>query len=204
MKSLFSKYIWLQLILSILLLFGGSLIIAFAITGKQNVLKEALNIIIAVTLFIFGLFAILTAFIFEKNRVLTAGFLYGSACIALGVFLCIQKFYVLDYIVLLLSIFFIVIGVIILCKGIMILTSRMNNAALGAVALIFGILFIVAGILSIIYDDKMVTVFCILAGVLLAIAGVYELVMGIRAMSSHRGSRRSSKKSNVKEIDYTK
>ena len=80
----------------------------------------------------------------------------------------------------------------------------MNNAALGAVALIFGILFIVAGILSIIYDDKMVTVFCILAGVLLAIAGVYELVMGIRAMSSHRGSRRSSKKSNVKEIDYTK
>ena len=204
MKSLFSKYVWLQLILSILLLFGGSLIIAFAVSGKQNVLKDGLNLVVAVTLFIFGLFAILTAFIFERNRLLTAGFIYGSACIALGVFLCIQKFFVLDYIVLLLSIFFIVIGVIILCKGVMILASKTNNTALGAAALVIGILFIVAGILSIIYDDKMVTVFCIVAGALLAIAGVYELVMGIRALSHRSRSNRSSRKSNIKEIDYTK
>ena len=208
MKSLFSKYVWLQLILSILLLFGGSLIIAFAITGKQGVLRDGLNLVVAVTLFIFGLFAILTAFIFERNRLLTAGFLYGSACIALGVFLCAQKFFILEYIVLILSIFFIVIGTVILCKGIMILASRTNNAALGAAALVIGILCIVAGILSIIYDSKMVTVFCVLAGVLLAIAGVYELVMGIRALSRRNrnggSSHRSSKKSNVKEIDYTK
>ena len=204
MKSLFSKYIWLQLILSILLLFGGALIIAFAINGKENVLEEALDIIIAVTLFIFGLFAILTAFIFEKNRMLTAGFLYGSACIALGVFLCTNKFSILQYIVLLLSIFFIVMGVIILCKGIMILATKSGNAGLGAAALVIGILLIVAGILSIIYDAKVRTGFCIAAGVLLAIAGVYELVMGIRAMSRHSKSRKTTRRSDVKEIDYTK
>ena len=53
MKSLFKKYIWLQLILSILLLFGGALIIAFAATNKQNILEDALNIIAAVGTFSF-------------------------------------------------------------------------------------------------------------------------------------------------------
>lgn len=212
MKSLFSKYIWLQLILSILLLFGGSLIIAFAISGKESVLRDGLNLVVAVTLFIFGLFAILTAFIFERNRILTTGFLYGSACIALGVFLCAQKFFILEYIVLILSIFFIVIGAVILCKGVILLASKYSNTGLGAAALVIGILCIVAGILSIIYDDKMVTVFCIVAGVLLAIAGVYELVMGIRALTGHarngrgnkKSSRKASNKEEIKELDYTK
>lgn len=212
MKSLFSKYIWLQLILSILLLFGGSLIIAFAISGKESVLRDGLNLVVAVTLFIFGLFAILTAFIFERNRILTTGFLYGSACIALGVFLCAQKFFILEYIVLILSIFFIVIGAVILCKGVILLASKYSNTGLGAAALVIGILCIVAGILSIIYDDKMVTVFCIVAGVLLAIAGVYELAMGIRALTGHarngrgnkKSSRKASNKEEIKELDYTK
>jgi len=213
MKSLFSKYIWLQLILSILLLFGGSLIIAFAIYGKESVLRDGLNLVVAVTLFIFGLFAILTAFIFERNRILTTGFLYGSACIALGVFLCAQKFFILEYIVLILSIFFIVIGAVILCKGVILLASKYSNTGLGAAALIIGILCIVAGILSIINDDKMVTqVFCIVAGVLLAIAGVYELVMGVRALTGHarngrgnkKSSRKASNKDEIKELDYTK
>ena len=61
MKSLFSKYVWLQLILSILLLFGGVLIIAFAVSGKEGILRDGLDIIAAVILFLFGLFAILTA-----------------------------------------------------------------------------------------------------------------------------------------------
>ena len=99
MKSLFKKYVWLQLILSILLLFGGALIIAFAATNKQNILEDALNIIAAVILFLFGLFAILTSFIFESNKLFTNGLLYGSACIALGVFLCTRELVLLNYLV---------------------------------------------------------------------------------------------------------
>ena len=67
MKSLFSKYVWLQLILSILLLFGGAVIIAFAINNNTDVLENALNIVVAVILFLFGLFAILTAFVFGRG-----------------------------------------------------------------------------------------------------------------------------------------
>ncbi len=130
MKALFNKYVWLQLILSILLLFGGSLIIAFAISGKDDVIKDGLNLVVAVTLFIFGFFAILTAFIFEVNRPLTTGFLYGSACIALGVFLCLRKVFFVDYVVLLLAIFFIVIGgVLLVAAGVFELVSGIKAMA---------------------------------------------------------------------------
>ena len=73
MKSLFTKYVWLQLILSILLLFGGALIIAFGIMGKDEILVDALNIIAAVILFLFGAFAILATLVFEQNKVFTNG-----------------------------------------------------------------------------------------------------------------------------------
>ncbi len=68
MKSLFSKYIWLKLILAVLLLFGGALIIVFAVLGKANVLESGLNIIAAVILFLFGLFAIIATFALNPIR----------------------------------------------------------------------------------------------------------------------------------------
>ena len=117
MKSLFSKYVWLQLILSILLLFGGAVIIAFAINNNTDVLENALNIVVAVILFLFGLFAILTAFVFETKKYITASLLYGSASIALGVFLCTKQLMLLDYIIYLIAIFLIVVGTIQLFKA---------------------------------------------------------------------------------------
>ena len=66
MKSLFNKYIWLQFILSVLLLFAGALIIAFSIKdfetikngGEPIIITKGLNIIFAIILFLFGLFSI--------------------------------------------------------------------------------------------------------------------------------------------------
>ena len=124
MKSLFTKYVWLQLILSILLLFGGALIIAFGIMGKDEILVDALNIIAAVILFLFGTFAILATLVFEQTKIFTNGLLYGSACIALGVFLCMREFVLLNYLVILLAIFFIVIGGVELIKGIIFIAKK--------------------------------------------------------------------------------
>ena len=133
MKSLFKKYVWLQLILSILLLFGGALIIAFAATNKQNILEDALNIIAAVILFLFGLFAILTSFIFESNKLFTNGLLYGSACIALGVFLCTSEFVLLNYLVYLLHIFFIMVASIELVNDILIIARKEKWIRFGSI-----------------------------------------------------------------------
>ena len=214
MKSLFKKYVWLQLILSILLLFGGTLIIVLAATNKLNVLQEGLNIIAAVILFLFGLFAILTSFIFEPNKWFTYGLLYGSACIALGIFLCTRELVLLSYIVYLLAIFFIVIGAIELVNGVLLIVRKSQVIWLIAVCFAVAVLFITGGILAIIYRENVKIAFCIVAGILIFAAGVYELIFGIKEMveqnknKGERKPRKSKKKEQkqeeVKELDYTK
>ena len=214
MKSLFKKYIWLQLILSILLLFGGALIIAFA-ASNINVLKDALNIVTAVILFLFGLFAILTSFIFEPNKLFTNGLLYGSACIALGVFLCTRELILLNYLVYLLAIFFIVVGAIELINGVLLVVRKEKNIPYIVISFTAAVLFITGGILALIYRGNVEIAFCIIAGALLFAAGVYELIFGIREMvaqnkSKEKKSARKAKKKEepkqeeIKELDYTK
>ena len=223
MKSLFNKYVWLQLILSILLLFGGALIVAFAIMGKQEILEDALNIIAAVILFLFGIFAILAAYVFETDKVFTNGLLYGSACIALGVFLCMRDIMLLNYLVVLLAIFFIVVGAVELAKAIILIIKKEKNIPGIVFAFIVAAIFIAGGILALIYRENVKTAFCIVAGVLLFAAGCWELFLGVKAMiviSKSRPAKKVSRKANkqesvpeakreepkqseIKEIDYT-
>ena len=221
MKSLFKKYIWLQLILSILLLFGGALIIAFAI-ANVDVLKDALNIIAAVILFLFGLFAILTSFLFETNKLFTLGLLYGSACIALGVFLCTRELILLEYIVYLLGIFFIVVGAVELINGIILVAKREKQILYIVIAFVAAVLFITGGILAIVNRGKVEIAFCVIAGILIFAAGAYELIFGIREMIAQNKANKeksekkpartrkkkeepkSEKQEEIKELDYTK
>ena len=215
MKSLFSKYIWLKLVLSILLLFAGTLIIVFVATKNVYVLQDGLDIIAATILFLFGIFAILSAMFFESNRAVTNGLLYGSACIALGVFLCTKEFTLLPYLVLLLSIFFIVIGAVELVKGVSMIILKFKNTLAIVITLIVAAAFIAGGILALNFQGKATNALCISAGILLVLCGVYQMVTGIKALSeknNKQGETKPAKKSSpkkeskkeVKEIDYTK
>ena len=211
MKSLFTKYVWLQLILSILLLFGGALIVVFAVLGKQNILEEGLNIIVAVILFLFGFFAILASFAFESDRVLTNGLLYGSACIALGVFLCIRELVLLNYLVMLLAIFFIVIGAVELFKGIILIIRKYKPLVGIIVTFIIATIFIAGGILALIFRNDVKLAFCIVAGALVFLAGVFLLITGIGALMKQGKEKKAEKKASkkdknneeVKELDYS-
>lgn len=191
MKSLFNKYVWLQLILSILLLFGGAVIIAFAINNNTEVLENALNIVVAVILFLFGFFAILTSFIFETKKYITMSLICGSASIALGVFLCTKQFMLLEYLIYLIAIFFIVVGAIELLKAILLTVKKAKDQlALIIITYILAVLFIAAGILAIVFRDNVKDVLNIVAsvivGVLLLVAGGYELVLGIKALITNK------------------
>ena len=225
MKSLFSKYVWLQLILSILLLFGGAVIIAFAINNNTDVLENALNIVVAVILFLFGIFAILTAFVFETKKYITASLLYGSASIALGVFLCTKQLMLLDYIIYLIAIFLIVVGTIQLFKAILLTVKKQKDQlALIIITYVLAVLFIAAGILAIIFRENLKTglniAASIIVGVLLLVAGGYELYLGIKAIvgknktnapkvknnKKHRKEEpapEEAKQEEIKELDYT-
>ena len=201
MKSLFNKYIWLQLILSILLLFGGALIIAFAINNDQTILEDGLNIIAAVILFLFGGFAILATLVFEQNKYFTNGLLYGSACIALGVFLCMKEMILLHYLVYLLAIFFIVIGGVELIKAIILVTRKEKNVPAIVIAFVVAALFIAGGILALIFKDNVRKGFCIVAGALLALAGVWELFLGVKTMIGNSGGYKRKEKKRKKNKD---
>lgn len=180
MKSLFNKYIWLQFILSVLLLFAGALIIAFAIKdGGGAILEKGLNIIFAIILFIFGLFAIVASFAFEPNRIITNGIIYGSGSIAMGVFLCTDQFEILNYLVYLLAIFFIVIGAIEIIKALILLIKKAEKLFILIISLIVGAIFIAGGILSIVFAQDVKIVFCYVAAALLILIGVYLLVTGV-------------------------
>lgn len=213
MKSLFSKYIWLQFVLSILLMFGGALIIVFAALNKEQVLVEGLNIIAAVILFLFGLFAILASFAFERNRLITNGLVYGSASIAFGVFLCIQEFVLLNYLVYLLAIFFIVIGSVEIIKGIMMIIKKDYKKIGLIITFVIATLFIVGGILAIIYKENVRLAFCIIAGALVFLIGVYLLIFGIKVLLGQdkpktktprkKKIKENNKPEEIKEIDYT-
>ena len=226
MKSLFNKYIWLQFILSVLLLFAGALIIAFAIKdGGGAILEKGLNIIVAIILFIFGLFAIVASFAFEPNRIITNGIIYGSGSIAMGVFLCTDRFQILDYLVYLLAIFFIVIGTIEIIKAIILIVKKVGSLVISIISIVIGAIFIAGGILSIIFDQDVKIVFCYIAAVLLILIGLYLLVTGVMAViSGIKGNRENkpakrekekkqenndvveeekSEPEEIKEIDYT-
>ena len=229
MKSLFSKYVWLQLILSILLLFGGAVIIAFAINNNTEVLEYGLNIVVAVILFLFGLFAILTSFIFEAKKYITVSLLYGSASIALGVFLCTKQLMLLEYLIYLIAIFLIVVGAVQLLKAILLTVRKQKEQlALIIITYVLAVLFIVAGILAIVFRDNVRSVLNIVAsiivGVLLLVAGGYELYLGIKAIvtrnkngtpkvkndkknkkekSVNETQPEEAKQEEIKELDYT-
>lgn len=182
MKSLFGKYVWLQLVLSILLLFGGTLIVVFASSENNNFLPDALNIVAAVILFLFGLFSIVAAFVFETKKVFTNGLLYGSASIAFGVFLLLKEIILLEYLVLLLAIFFIVIGAVFLIKAVIFTIFDRKKVLEMVVSYIVASIFIAGGILALIFQDDVSQAFCIIAGALLIAGGIYELVIGIISM----------------------
>ena len=93
------------------------------------------------------------------------------------------------------------------------------------ISYVIAVLFITAGILAIVFRDKIKDVLnivtCILAGVLLLLAGGWELYLGIKALVSKNknGASKEKKKSkkddqvvatqqeqpkeDIKEIDYT-
>ena len=215
MKSLFNRYAWLQLILSALLILGGATIIIFALNGNQDVLADALNITIAVILFLFGGFAILASFIIGAKKIISLGLIYGSFSIALGIFLCAKELVLLEHLVYLLSVFLIVFGAVELVKAVISTIFRLQSVVVLVFTYLISVIFIVGGILSVIYRQNITQVFCVAAGAMIALVGVFLAVLGVKILieNNKKGQdgmmdmddqpEASSPNNNAEEFDYT-
>ena len=155
--------------------------------------------------------------------------LYGSASIALGVFLCTKQLMLLEYLIYLIAIFLIVVGAVQLLKAILLtIRKEKDKLALIIITYILALLFVAAGILAIIFrnnvKDALNIVASIIVGVLLLIAGGWELYLGIKAIINRNKNGAPKVKNNkknkkeepvnevqpeepkqeeVKELDYT-
>ena len=124
----------------------------------------------------------MASFAFEGDRIISNGIIYGSASIAMGVFLLIKEFLLLDYLVYLLAIFFIVVGAIELLKAIILVVKKSEKRLAIIFAFIFAVIFITGGILAIVFKDNVRIAFCIIAGALIFLVGAYLLFTGIKEM----------------------
>ena len=168
--------------------------------GKMDILEDGLNIIAAVICFLFGLFAIVASFAFEGDRIISNGIIYGSASIAMGVFLLIKEFLLLDYLVYLLAIFFIVVGAIELLKAIILVIKKSEKRFAIIFAFIFAVVFVTGGILAIIFKENVRIAFCIIAGVLIFLVGAYLMFTGIKEMiAQSKNKKKPGKNKKVKE-----
>ena len=131
----------------------------------------------------------------------------------------------LDYIIYLIAIFLIVVGTIQLFKAILLTVKKQKDQlALIIITYVLAVLFIAAGILAIIFRGNLKTglniAASIIVGVLLLVAGGYELYLGIKAIVGKNKTNAPKVKNNkkhkkeepapeevkreeIKELDYT-
>ena len=180
MKSLFKRYIWLQIIYGVLLAAVGITTIILAFVNGE-IIDRTLSIIIAVALFLFAVIMIVSSMLSETKEMFSLSLIYASLFIALGVVLLVNPSLISTIIVIMLAVFIIAYGAVCLVKGIVSIFYRM---AWYWIALLFllGAIGITGGILALCYPGIAFTVTFVVLGIGLAALGIYEIVLAIIAM----------------------
>lgn len=178
MKELFIRHKWIGVILGILLVIAGVATIVFAAIDS-NTVDEALSIIIAVTLFIVGLFYLIAGTLESLSHFYSSSFVYGGVYIALGVILLVNTAIVPQVMAYTLSIVMIAIGTIYLIRGILCIVNKMDKLII-ITSLSIAPIAITLGILSLIFQSVLVVVIYVVCGIIITTAGVVETIIAIK------------------------
>ena len=126
-----------------------------------------------------------------------------------------RELILLQFLVYLLATFFIVIGAIELIKAIALITQKHDKKGIIVLTFIIAIVLIAGGIMALIFKEEVRLAFCIIAGALLALLGVYLMVTGIKEMAKQakgkkkpqpakgKEKKKTTPKEEIKEIDYS-
>ena len=123
MKSLFKKYIWLQIIYGVLLACVGIATVVLAFVNG-SLLDKTLSIIIAIALFIFAAIMFFSSLFAETKSIFSAALIYGSLFVALGVVLLVNPYLISTIFVTMLAVFIIALGAICLFKAAILIFFR--------------------------------------------------------------------------------
>ena len=129
MKKFLEKK-WLALAYGFLVIAVGALTIAYAIIDP-SVVTTVMSISIAVSLFILGAANIALALVAHTTEFFQKSLLVGSATIAVGVLLCVNRTLIGEFIALLLGVFFIAFAVVALIIILQIKRKKQGKSSCG-------------------------------------------------------------------------
>jgi len=199
MKSLFTKYKWMQLVYGTLMLIAGVMVVVFAIQDKANITKW-LSIVVSITLFAYALALVITGIftLQQRKRVFDPAFIYASIFIAVGVLLLVKYLVIGEFITIFVATLLVCLGGVSLINGGLLIFYKKKIRwmvlffSLAAVSLTLGIL-------AFVFKDDAQQYIYIGLGIVMAIVGIIQIIIGTAILREENKKEKAAKKTNTKK-----
>ena len=174
MNKILEKHKWVNLVFAVILIAIGTVCIIVACVDKKS-FQLTLSVIIAIGLFIFALISLLSSLIGDNKSFFSTPLIYASISIALGIILCSDTNAFGTFITKFISTLLITFGGVEAAKGLFLLLFK-AKLPLIIIALVIGTLGIAFGIISFCKPNETETVAYVVAGALIALTGLVNLI----------------------------
>lgn len=180
MNTLLNKYKWLKYAIGAFVVALGVVIIILACLSIGH-LANVINIVVAVSLIILGIVFICANLFTETHKTITLALLLGSFSITAGVVLLVGKFHLgtdllhTGLLVYFIAIFALAIGTASIAKAISMIVYRQKVSWI-VLMFVLGTVAITAGILSLVFANKLQQPAYIILGVVLVVIGIAIIV----------------------------
>ncbi len=181
MNALFNKYKWLRFALGAFIVALGVTIIILACLSLGH-LSNVINIVVAVALMIVGLVFICANLFSETHKTITLALLIGTLSITGGIVMLVSKFHLgtdllhTGLLVYFIAIFALALGAALIAKAITMIYYRQKTSWV-ILMFVLATVAITAGILALVFADKLQQPAYIILGVVLVVLGITFIVL---------------------------
>ena len=179
MNSLFNKHRWMQVMWGILLFVAGAITIIYTFANEGANVSLVLSISIAIVLFAYGFTIVFSSFLELKDGFYKYEIIIGAFIVAVGIVFVMNIDLLTDIIVSLISASLLTFGTTFVARAVMAFAKKMKVWWM-SLCIIFAVLFIAAGVLCLIFKDKVVDVCYLVLGGILVVVGCIEIYITIK------------------------
>ncbi len=171
MNSLFQKHRWMQVMWGILLFVAGAITIIYTFANEDGDVSLVLSVALAIVLFAYGFTIVFSSFLELKDKFFKYEILIGAFIVAVGVVFVMNIDLLKDIIVSLIAASLLTFGAAFTARTIMAFVKKLKVWWIG-MCIALAVLFIAAGVLCLIFRDKVVDIcYLVLGGVLILVGG---------------------------------
>lgn len=179
MNSLFNKHRWMQVMWGILLLVAGAITIIYTFANEGANVSLVLSVSIAIVLFAYGFTIVFSSFLELKDGFFKYEIIIGAFIIAVGIVFVMNIDLLTGVIVNLIAASLLTFGAAFAARSIIAFVKKLKVWWLG-LCIAFAVLFVAAGVLCLIFSDKVVNACYLVLGGILVIVGCIEIYITIK------------------------